>query len=246
MQGLGRNLVNLGRETWLVLVRGPGAPLSFATALLLLWQCYGYPATYYETLDDLVGPWRYRAVAPSLYWFATNAIMLFAVPLGAARFLWKRPARNLGLGLGNWRVGLPTVGISCVLLFPLIILVAPWSDFRSTYPLDPNALRSHELFWVYEAGYASFFVGWEFFFRGFLLFTLEPALGPAAIAVQMAPFALMHVGKPVAEMLGSVVAGLFLGVLAWRTRSVWYGVAIHAAVALSMDFVVYARWGLNP
>jgi membrane protease YdiL (CAAX protease family) len=138
------------------------------------------------------------------------------------------------------------VGIGWLIMLPLVIGVASSGDFRGVYPLDREALRSHEMFWVYEAGYMSFFVGWEFFFRGFLLFALEPFFGPAAIVVQMIPFALLHFGKPVLEALGSIIAGLFLGALAWRTRSIWYGVTLHALVAVTMDLYVYFRWGLNP
>jgi len=245
MRDLFRRLAALVGQSCALLVRDPGGSLSLGVVLLLLWQYYGYPMTYRLWLDDLIGPWRYRAIASSLYWFGTNVVMLFCTPLLVARLVWRRSARELGLGLGDWRLGLAATGVIYAVMLPLVILVAPWADFRATYPLDPCALGSHEFFWVYEVGYAGFFVGWEFFFRGFLLFSLEPSLGPVAVVVQMVPFALLHVGKPIAETLGSVAAGIFLGVLAWRTRSIWYGVAIHAAVALTMDIVVYLRWGLS-
>jgi membrane protease YdiL (CAAX protease family) len=63
-------------------------------------------------------------------------------------------------------------------------------------------------------------------------------MGRMAAFVQMMPFALLHFGKPPEEMLGSVIAGVALGLLALRTRSFWYGALVHAAVALSMDLLV--------
>lgn len=246
MMELRERLVSLGRDTWGTIVRGPGAVLSFAALVLLLWQYYGYPATYRASFEELAGPWRYQPIAPSLYWFVSDLVMLLGIPFLVARTLWRRSVRELGFGLGDWRLGMTAALLLSAVMVPIAVYVAAWPEFRATYPLDPNALRSHELFWVYEAGYAGFFVGWEFFFRGFLLFSLEPSLGPLAIGVQMVPFALMHVGKPVAETLGSIVAGMFLGVLAWRTRSIWYGVILHAVVALAMDITVYVRWGLIP
>ncbi len=245
MTGIIRQIRDLVRDTWSHLVCGPGAILSLAMALLLLWQYYGYPLTYLIHLDALIGDWRYRAIASSLYWDASNVVLLLIIPLIFARLLGWKP-RQLGLGLGNRRFGLIVVGIGWLIMLPLVIGVASSGDFRGVYPLDREALRSHEMFWVYEAGYMSFFVGWEFFFRGFMLFTLEPFFGPAAIVVQMIPFALLHFGKPVLEALGSIIAGLFLGAVAWRTRSIWYGVALHALVAVTMDLYVYFRWGLNP
>jgi len=242
-KSIATELSTLVLDAWRALTSRPGGALTLATALLLLWQYYGFPYTYDVRLDKALGAWRYQPIAGSLYWFATNVLMLLVVPLLAARWLWRRPARSLGLGAGNWRVGVAAVAIGYLVMLPAVILASTWADFRWAYPLDPDALRSHELFWVYEAGYASFFVGWEFFFRGFLLFILEPAFGLAAVAMQMVPFALMHVGKPIAETLGSVIAGIILGALALRTRSIWYGVALHAAVALTLDIIVYVRWG---
>ena len=36
---------------------------------------------------------------------------------------------------------------------------------------------------------------------------------------------------------GAVVAGLILGTLALRTKSIWAGVLIHISVALTMDLL---------
>ena len=47
----------------------------------------------------------------------------------------------------------------------------------------------------------------------------------------------MHFGKPLPETLGALAAGLTLGFLALKHRSVWYGVAVHYGVALSMDLL---------
>jgi membrane protease YdiL (CAAX protease family) len=47
----------------------------------------------------------------------------------------------------------------------------------------------------------------------------------------------MHMGKAEPEALGSIVAGVALGVLALRTRSFWYGVLVHASVAVWMDLL---------
>jgi len=58
--------------------------------------------------------------------------------------------------------------------------------------------------------------------------------------VQTLPFALLHTGKPEAEALSSVFAGVALGWLALRTRSFWWGALLHAAIAFAMDLC--AAW----
>lgn len=56
----------------------------------------------------------------------------------------------------------------------------------------------------------------------------------------MIPYCMIHWNKPLAETLAAIVAGLVLGTLSLRSRSIWWGVAIHYWVALCMD--VAALW----
>ncbi len=72
----------------------------------------------------------------------------------------------------------------------------------------------------------------EFFFRGFLLFALVDAVGRAAIPLAAIPYCLIHLGRPLPELLGSLVFGCWLGSIAVRTSSVLYGLALHWLVAV--------------
>jgi membrane protease YdiL (CAAX protease family) len=66
----------------------------------------------------------------------------------------------------------------------------------------------------------------EFFFRGFLLFSLLRVAGPIAVVLATLPFAFVHLGKPEIETLSTLVGGLLYGWLDWRTGSVlWSGLA---------------------
>ena len=70
-------------------------------------------------------------------------------------------------------------------------------------------------------------LGWEFVFRGFLLFALYPVCGPYAILLQAVPFAIAHFGKPELETLSCIFGGSAFGYVAWRTRSFLYPFLIH-------------------
>ena len=102
------------------------------------------------------------------------------------------------------------------------------------YPLASRSLLD---LLVSETSYAVQFVAVETFFRGFLLFSLSQVLGAYSIFIAVVPYCLIHWGKPMPETLGAIVAGSVLGVLALRGRSVGPGVAVHVAVALSMDML---------
>jgi membrane protease YdiL (CAAX protease family) len=75
---------------------------------------------------------------------------------------------------------------------------------------------------------------WEFFFRSFMLFGLEPALGELAIYVQMIPFVIAHIGKPEIETLSSIVGGILIGYIVRECRSFWPAFALHVLIGLAM------------
>ena len=64
--------------------------------------------------------------------------------------------------------------------------------------------------------------GWEFLFRGFLLFGMYRMIGPSAILLQAVPFAMAYIGKPELETLTTVLDGAGFGWLVWRTNSFFY------------------------
>jgi membrane protease YdiL (CAAX protease family) len=121
------------------------------------------------------------------------------------------------------------------LILPVVISASTTPAFRHTYPFYRMANRSHLDLWTWEALYAAQFLSLEFFFRGFLLQGLRRALGANAIFVMIVPYCMIHYGKPMPETLGAIGAGLILGTLAMRTKSIWGGVLIHVGVATTMD-----------
>jgi len=127
---------------------------------------------------------------------------------------------------------------------PVVIAASHSASFRHTYPFYRLANRSHFDLWTWEALYAAQFISLEFFFRGFLLQGLRRAFGANAIFVMMIPYCMIHYGKPMMETWGAILAGLLLGTLAMRTRSIWGGVLIHIGVATTMD--VLALRGCPP
>ncbi len=130
----------------------------------------------------------------------------------------------------------------CIL--PVVVLASRAGAFRETYPFYRKANRSWFDLGAWELLYAAQFVSLELFFRGFLLQGLRRALGSNAIFVMIVPYSMIHYGKPLPETLGAIGAGLILGTLAMRTRSIWGGVLIHIGVAVTMD--VLAMRGCPP
>ena len=58
------------------------------------------------------------------------------------------------------------------------------------------------------------------------------------------PYVMIHFRKPLPETFGAFFAGIALGTLALRTRSIYGGVIIHVSIAWSMDFFVLFHGGV--
>lgn len=159
--------------------------------------------------------------------FSVNAynrfLLYFVVPALFIRLLWREPLTAYGLRWGNRREGAlwvlaALIGMGSVIwFFAQVPAVQAYYQARTPPTLGGIALRGAlEMF------------GWEFIWRGWLLFTLARYLGPGpAVWLQAVPFAFMHLGKPELETLTTIFGGAAFGVIAWRTQSFLYGWLIH-------------------
>jgi len=132
------------------------------------------------------------------------------------------------------------VGLYLVVL-PFVFIGATQDQFLATYPFYRYSNQSLGHFLRWEVLYAAQFVALEFFFRGYMLKGLSHKFGYGAIFVMIVPYCMVHYPKPLPETLGAILAGIALGTLSMRTRSIWGGVLIHVGVALTMDWLAVAQ-----
>jgi membrane protease YdiL (CAAX protease family) len=150
----------------------------------------------------------------------TRTLLYLVVPLGIVLLVFREHPARYGVQLGDWRAGLAWTLGACAGLAALMAFVARTPSFREYY----GAAASGRLFWLADGAEL---LGWEFFFRGFLLFALYRACGPLALLLQAVPFTLAHIGKPELETLSCIFGGAAFGYIAWRTRSFLYPFLIH-------------------
>jgi len=188
----------------------------------------------------------FGSLIAELWWGGWHLIGYVLIPWLYIHFVLKQSITNFGLGIGelgqHWKWYL-------LLLTPILIFVVLASyrqDFFNHYPFYRLANRSWFDFLAWELIYLSQFVFLEFFFRGFMLKSLKPAFGVNAIFIMCLPYLMIHFSKPWLEATGAILFGLFLGVLAMRSRSIWGGVVVHAGVAVSMDVAALFQSGGLP
>ena len=177
-------------------------------------------------------------------WAIANGLLFGVVPALAVRVLLRERLSSFGCKISGALRYWPVYAVAFVVISPVLVVASLQDGFQATYPM----YRIHEgqlnqlLRW--EVLYIAQFAALEFFFRGFLVHGLRPRLGFAAVPVATIPYCMVHFGKPVSETIAAVAAGLFLGTLSYVTRSIWLGIALHAAVAVSIDLLALWQLGL--
>ena len=149
-------------------------------------------------------------------------ILYVAIPLVVILLLFREHPRAYGLTLGDWRAGVLLTLCAMALITPVLWLLARGGSMKSYYEAQLTGLPWSTLLEL---------VGWEFFFRGFILFAYARRFGPDALWLQAVPFALAHIGKPEIETLSTIFGGFAFGWLAYRTRSFVYPFLLHWYIA---------------
>ncbi|MEO0326927.1 MAG: CPBP family intramembrane glutamic endopeptidase [Myxococcota bacterium] len=242
--------------------RRPLFVLVAAATFLTLMDAYGMPQDFWRFRDALAdaeaaGPlggtfftefhrWHPWAELATHAWWAlwrVAGFVLFPLPV---MWLMGERLRDQHLGTEGFREHLPIYLLSYAVVMAFVLPLSGTETFQAIYPFHRGAGRSWADLVIWEALYLAQFFGLELFFRGWLLRSTHRALGANAIFVAMVPYVMIHFGKAVPETLGAIFAGVFLGTLAARTRSLWGGLLVHGLVAVSMDLLALARSGGLP
>ncbi|MEM1054917.1 MAG: CPBP family intramembrane glutamic endopeptidase [Bacteroidota bacterium] len=221
--------------------RQAGIVMIAATLLVLLQLQIGGRRFYQITLDNILG-FEDPRLGAWAWWFGMQGITGFVIPVLILLVAFRLKPSEAGLGLGDWKLAT----VLAALYVPLVV-VGTWvlsdgAEFQRQYPHYLGAQTDWGIFFLYEGLFLLYWLGWEYLWRGFVLFGTARAVGPIlAIVIQTVPFAILHADKPVAEAYLSVLGGLALGALVWRCRSFWIAVPIHAVQMLALDFFCSLR-----
>jgi membrane protease YdiL (CAAX protease family) len=158
-------------------------------------------------------------------------ILYLVIPLVMILLVFREHPRLYGLTLGDWRAGVLLTLCAMALITPVLWLLARGGSMQSYYEPQLAGLPWSTLLEL---------IGWEFFFRGFILFAYARRFGPDALWLQAVPFALAHIGKPEIETLSTIFGGFAFGWLAYRTRSFIYPFLLHWYIA---TFTILAASG---
>lgn len=199
---------------------------SLVTVIVLL------VTEYYMGNQNYSPPWGL------LRFTSVNFAGLLIFPALVVLLLYGEKLRDYGFRLPPIRSWIIPFSIVFIMILTTSTLQILDPAARAYYPTYKDALTSMQGFLLLEGCFFVILIGWEFLFRGFLLFSLNKDLGQFAIVIQMVPYALTHAGGPFLESFESIFVGLALGWLAYKTKSIWPCIFVHFAVSIIFDLLV--------
>jgi membrane protease YdiL (CAAX protease family) len=214
------------------------------TAGALTGQQYWDDAVDWFELTDRLG-WPF--LFTHLLGFAAGCVFWYTLPaVLAIKLVFRERVRDYGVKLAGWSSGWKIYLVFVAVMVPLVYGMSATEHFQRTYPFYSTWTPADGWVWLlaWELAYAAQFLALEFFFRGFVVHGLKHRFGVYAVFVMTVPYCMIHFRKPLPECAASIVAGVALGFMSLKTRSVWLGAALHVSVAWGMDACSLYRQGV--
>lgn len=146
-------------------------------------------------------------------------------------------AAGAGLRMPDVMAAAPWVAWPMLVLVPLLWRSAGGDEIRALHPEIRGAVWTPSLRVLSLGSWAVFLLGYEYMFRGALLFTLDAAMGAwPALGVTAAMYSLAHLHKPLlGETLGSIPMGILFGAMSLATGSFLPAFALHLVIAWTTE-----------
>lgn len=160
--------------------------------------------------------------------FWISSLVYFAVlPAAVILIVLRRNPLDFGLRLGNVKLWSVYSLIFLIIAIPILYFSSDVSSVVKYYTgRNIDLLR-------YSIEMAVYFLGWEFLFRGFMLFGLKDKFREGSILIQMIPFVLLHIGKPEIETISTILSGIVWGYICYRGKSFWPAYIMHLVINIS-------------
>lgn len=188
----------------------------------------------FGTIVPMLDYYGHRITGTKAY---DRMVLYFVLPMLLIVLFFRESPVSFGWRIGDWRTGLKWVVIGCAVMAVVLNVLATTPAMRAFYKeRAPDGVA----YLIYLTAVDLF--GWEFMWRGLMLFGLAHYFGPGpAIFLQAVPFAFMHLGKPEIETLSTIFGGATFGFIAWQSGSFLYPFLIHWFIASFTMLVATGR-----
>jgi uncharacterized protein len=168
--------------------------------------------------------------------WVSSSIYFLVLPICSIIILFRKNPLYFGLRFGNIKIWGVYVLITCIVLIPVLYISSRLPAFQSYYRIESFS------FIRYLMQNIIYLLGWEYIFRGFLLFGFKDKFNEGSILLQMVPFVIMHLGKPELETISTLITGVYFGYVCYRGNSYWPAYLIHLFINVSFVSIINFGW----
>lgn len=180
-----------------------------------------------------------------IWWVGSIVLVYLIIPVLIIKFGFKQKLSDYGLTINNVHKDYPLYLLMLFVMLPIVYFASTTTAFQQRYPIfQPTELPLFPVFIWWQIVYFVQFIAVEFFFRGFIIHGLKHRFGFYSVFISTIPYCLVHFGKPFGETIAAIFAGIVLGTLSLKSRSIVLGILIHYSVAITMDLFALYREGI--
>lgn len=216
-------------------------PISFSfLAVILLttgFVIYYFTSIYLKNFFKQIPKHK----VPSFYYYIYQRFLGFfifgLIPATVFLVLQSKSLTKYGLNLNQLNISLIWTFLLGLVIFIVNYYLAGKKHNLKNYPqIRWNYWTRYKLL-INCATWMLYLFGYEFMFRGLLLFSFYYAYGTGiAIAVNCALYSLVHIPKGKKETLGAIPLGIVLSLVTLNTGSIFVAFVFHVIMALSNDY----------
>jgi membrane protease YdiL (CAAX protease family) len=168
----------------------------------------------------------------------SNITFLLIIPALYIKIILKKKLKDFGLQAGDWKKGVFWSIFFLAILIAILYLAFNYTDLAQKYQVNGYAAGDFRFFVGYEILIVGMFLFlYEFFYRGFILFSFSKKIGMWAILI---PAGLFFIFSLITnnfnwENANFLVLSLVSGVIAYKSRSIWYSFITSLVFIALMD-----------
>jgi membrane protease YdiL (CAAX protease family) len=180
---------------------------------------------------------RYQIILLYVWRKISGFLLLGVVPAIAALIYFKRDLLQAGFTWGRTSdLWLWLAGASVLFISLNFFNNSKGPNLRKVYPEMRLKGWGTGGISILAGGWVLYFIGYEFLFRGLLLFSCYNAFGLwPAVAINLALYSALHLPKGLKEATAAIPFGALLCYLTIESHSILPAIFIHSVQAISFD-----------
>lgn len=173
-----------------------------------------------------------------IYLWRTCGFLLFGlVPAFIMNAIFNKKLVDFGMTFKNSNNSLYWFfGLSLLIIY-LSYLISKIPKNLITYPQIRDRAWKLQTFFLSALTWILYLIGYEFLFRGILLFSCKEELGNFyAVLINIILYSAAHIPKGSHETIAAIPVGLMLCYITLSTGTIWAALGIHLMMALSNEW----------